>query len=334
MASGITRDLCPDLKELERKIGRKTPESLLVSMRDHAGDGDQGLVSDPDQRRGDRGAVGNGNNDSFSDKIEHLKGEMRCLRRADVQILWQLVAVHEGLEALRWLEEERGGTLTSGASSLTGSQTSLGTAEGACWPSLTPSRNSPVPGGSQDSTPGCSPPREEAAGVLPSPHGDADNVSNRKGQSLPSPSLQPGDVRSSTLGPLGSERQVRDLRWSGSGRNNRTRASSTSPYPGDSVCAEKPHSQAPSWSQDYKKNSQTIRKALDRSMNHRLKVGSGGGLAPTNDRGETKTQGGDQRNSGKQVAEDERSALSAEKALFGYDAQWCWVESQDDVTFL
>jgi hypothetical protein len=67
----------------------------------------------------------------------------RGLRRADVQILWQLVAVHEGLEALRWLEEEPGGALASGASSLTGSQSSLGTAEGACWPSLTPSRSAP-----------------------------------------------------------------------------------------------------------------------------------------------------------------------------------------------
>lgn len=30
----------------------------------------------------------------------------------------------------------------------------------------------------------------------------------------------------------------------------------------------------------------------------------------------------------------EESAPSGEKDLLGYDAQWCWVDSQDDVTFL
>lgn len=31
---------------------------------------------------------------------------------------------------------------------------------------------------------------------------------------------------------------------------------------------------------------------------------------------------------------DEKIRQEEEKVLLGYDAQWCWVESQDDVTFL
>lgn len=49
----------------------------------------------------------------------------------DVRILQQLVALHEGIEAAKWLMEERG-MLTSHCSSLTGSQYSLG----GSWSSL------------------------------------------------------------------------------------------------------------------------------------------------------------------------------------------------------
>ena len=52
----------------------------------------------------------------------------RWLRSADVRILRQLVAVHEGIEAMRWLMEERD-ALASRGSSLTGSLSSLVTVE-------------------------------------------------------------------------------------------------------------------------------------------------------------------------------------------------------------
>jgi hypothetical protein len=42
-------------------------------------------------------------------------------------------------------------------------------------------------------------------------------------------------------------------------------------------------------------------------------------------------EGSVQRAAGRRGGEEE---LSVEAALFGYDAQWRWVESQDDVTFL
>lgn len=50
----------------------------------------------------------------------------------DVKILQQLLAVHEGIEAVKWLLEERG-TLTSRCSSLTSSQYSLGEGPDTSW---------------------------------------------------------------------------------------------------------------------------------------------------------------------------------------------------------
>lgn len=52
----------------------------------------------------------------------------RRLRSADVSILRQLLAVHEGVEAMRWLTEERGALVSRGSSS-TGSLSSLVTVE-------------------------------------------------------------------------------------------------------------------------------------------------------------------------------------------------------------
>lgn len=58
------------------------------------------------------------------------------MRSVDVKILQQLLAVHEGIEAVKWLLEERS-TLTSRCSSLTSSQYSLGdTSWRGSWSSL------------------------------------------------------------------------------------------------------------------------------------------------------------------------------------------------------
>ena len=105
---------------------------------------------------------------------------------------------------------------------------------------------------------------------------------------------------------------------------------------------------AQSWSPDpgrggSQSGSQAAGTAPERPDRKRPTRGRGGGLAPTNHRGETKTQGDVtkgrvQRESGRRGGGEglsmEEEGLSVEEALFGYDAQWCWVESQDDVTFL
>lgn len=58
------------------------------------------------------------------------------MRSVDVKILQQLLAVNEGIEAVKWLMEERS-TLTSRCSSLTSSQYSLGdTSWRGSWSSL------------------------------------------------------------------------------------------------------------------------------------------------------------------------------------------------------
>lgn len=69
MDEEVSNDSLPYLKELENKIGRKMPESLLVWMRDAAEWGDFG-------RSGEGGELGSGLGDSFSEKISTLKQEM------------------------------------------------------------------------------------------------------------------------------------------------------------------------------------------------------------------------------------------------------------------
>lgn len=90
MASWTSNDPCPDLKELEKKIGRKTPESLVLSIRDHAGDCDDGSMCDLDEKKGDRHDIDNVASNSFSEKIKHLKGEMVRI----VSVKHKLVCLH------------------------------------------------------------------------------------------------------------------------------------------------------------------------------------------------------------------------------------------------
>uniref|UniRef100_A0A672YAR7 Leucine rich adaptor protein 1 n=1 Tax=Sphaeramia orbicularis TaxID=375764 RepID=A0A672YAR7_9TELE len=92
------------------EIGRKTPEGLLRWMREGRETGKR----------------------SLDEKIRKLKMEMAHLRSVDVKILQQLLAVHEGIEAVKWLLEERS-TLTSRCSSLTSSQYSLGEGPDTSW---------------------------------------------------------------------------------------------------------------------------------------------------------------------------------------------------------
>ncbi|KAK0132269.1 Leucine rich adaptor protein 1 [Merluccius polli] len=147
-ASGEPAGL-PDLRDIEAKIGRKTPEGLVRWMRDEASArkktdsklqstaaaADETItttmattsisittsistISTTAAAAAQRDA---GGRKSLDEKIRKLKTEMALLRSLDVQILQQLLALHEGMEAVRWLAEERG-ALTSRCSSLTSSQ--------------------------------------------------------------------------------------------------------------------------------------------------------------------------------------------------------------------
>ncbi|KAG7513410.1 hypothetical protein JOB18_006969 [Solea senegalensis] len=127
MDEGAACETIPDLKDIEMKIGRKTPEGLLRCLREEASSlrGDAKLASAHDTSKvtGKR---------SLDEKIRKLRMEMAHLRSVDVKILQQLLAVHEGIEAVKWLLEERS-TLTSRCSSLTSSQYSLGEGPDTSW---------------------------------------------------------------------------------------------------------------------------------------------------------------------------------------------------------
>ncbi|XP_068175827.1 leucine rich adaptor protein 1 [Antennarius striatus] len=128
MDEGNTGETIPDLKDIEVKIGRKTPEGLLRWMREEAssvrgGDAKLSAAQDTSKETGRK---------SLDDKIRKLRVEMAHLRSVDVKILQQLLAVHEGIEAVKWLLEERS-TLTSRCSSLTSSQYSLGEGPDTSW---------------------------------------------------------------------------------------------------------------------------------------------------------------------------------------------------------
>ncbi|KAG8547430.1 hypothetical protein GDO81_028376 [Engystomops pustulosus] len=109
----------PELRDVERKVGRKTPESLLRWMRE-----EPTLRSDGTGTRG------------LDRKMEALRLELVCLRAIDVQILQQLLLVNEGIEAVKWILEEKG-ALTSRCSSLTSSLAgSHETSRRGSWSSL------------------------------------------------------------------------------------------------------------------------------------------------------------------------------------------------------
>ncbi|KAM3841420.1 leucine rich adaptor protein 1 isoform 1-T1 [Vipera latastei] len=110
--SGAELSLPPDLKDLEMKLGQKPPDGLVRWLR---GDPAAHLLRNS-PNRGPRHGLG--------EKIKALKVELAYLRTIDIKILHQLVAVNDGIEAVKWFLEEKG-MLTSRCSSLTSSQYSL-----------------------------------------------------------------------------------------------------------------------------------------------------------------------------------------------------------------
>ncbi|KAF3835361.1 hypothetical protein F7725_027919 [Dissostichus mawsoni] len=107
MDEGTASETVPDLKDIEVKIGRKTPRVCS------GGCGRRRLLT--------------GEMPSWPPRTTPAH-----LRSVDVKILQQLLAVHEGIEAVKWLLEERS-TLTSRCSSLTSSQYSLGEGPDTSW---------------------------------------------------------------------------------------------------------------------------------------------------------------------------------------------------------
>ncbi|XP_071420780.1 leucine rich adaptor protein 1 [Pithys albifrons albifrons] len=102
-----------DLRDLAGKVGRRPPAVLLRGLR---ADTAPAPPAPPAPARGERPPI--------AERLRTLRLELAYLRAVDVKILQQLVVVNEGIEAVKWLLEERS-TLTSRCSSLASSQYSL-----------------------------------------------------------------------------------------------------------------------------------------------------------------------------------------------------------------
>ncbi|XP_051868557.1 leucine rich adaptor protein 1 [Pristis pectinata] len=120
----------PELKDLEHKVGRKTPEGLLRWLREDSArpSGDKADAPGPSPSPGASGepvpAPGRRLPQGLAEKIRVLRLEMAYLRAIDIKIMHQLMAINEGIEAVKWILEEKG-TLASRCSSLTSSMYSL-----------------------------------------------------------------------------------------------------------------------------------------------------------------------------------------------------------------
>lgn len=144
----------PDLRDIELKLGRKVPESLVRSLR---GEEPVPPERDGDPRGGSCGAGGGGCSRSSSccslppsvssssssspaagsprrshssalerleTKLQLLRQEMVNLRATDVRLMRQLLVINESIESIKWMIEEKA-TITSRGSSLSGSLCSL-----------------------------------------------------------------------------------------------------------------------------------------------------------------------------------------------------------------
>ncbi|XP_078417197.1 leucine rich adaptor protein 1 [Cetorhinus maximus] len=120
-------ELLPDLKDLENKVGRKTPEGLLRWLREDTARA-AGEKGDSPGAGDEQAALFSGQSkrlpQGLAEKIRVLRLEMAYLKAIDIKIMHQLMAVNEGIEAVKWILEEKG-TLASRCSSLTSSMYSL-----------------------------------------------------------------------------------------------------------------------------------------------------------------------------------------------------------------
>lgn len=147
----------PDLRDIELKLGRKVPESLVRSLR---GEEAASLEKDRDPCGGSGGSSSSGGACSSSSsccsfppsvsssssssptsssprpshsssalerlqtKLHLLRQEMINLRATDVKLMRQLLVINETIESIKWMIEEKA-TITSRGSSLSGSLCSL-----------------------------------------------------------------------------------------------------------------------------------------------------------------------------------------------------------------
>ncbi|XP_040887194.1 leucine rich adaptor protein 1-like [Toxotes jaculatrix] len=113
----------PDLKDIETKLGRKVPDSLIRSLvggKHH----DKHEKSTAPHLVNCKFRANNADLNRLESKMLFLKQEMAHLRAIDVKLMQQLMSINEGIESIRWMIEDKGG-VASQDGSLTGSLYSL-----------------------------------------------------------------------------------------------------------------------------------------------------------------------------------------------------------------
>ncbi|KAG6928276.1 leucine rich adaptor protein 1, partial [Chelydra serpentina] len=298
---GSGEPLPPDLRELESKVGRRAPEGLVRWLRE---DPAAALLGESPARGQRRGLAG---------KIKALKLELAYLRAIDVQILQQLVVVNEGIEAVKWLLEEKG-TLTSRCSSLASSQYSLvesqETSRRGSWTSL------------QD-------PSEKLDSISVGSYLDtlADELDEYShGAMEPGLSSTPGGA---SIPPARLEQD-----WS---RSNPDRGLPSKPgSPQDQEWLRMDHSSARPAQEQSTRDPARAAKQPAGPQQPQVANGFLGRQATALElsreaKGERLSKGSPARRNG-QVDFEHRKLNS--KLPLAYDAHWRWVQSQDDVTFL
>lgn len=144
----------PDLRDIELKLGRKVPESLVRSLRGEepvplerirdpcggSGGGGGGCSSSSSccslppswssssSSSPTSGSPGRRSHSSTLERLETklhlLRQEMVNLRATDARLMRQLLVINESIESIKWMIEEKA-TITSRGSSLSGSLCSL-----------------------------------------------------------------------------------------------------------------------------------------------------------------------------------------------------------------
>ncbi|XP_071391892.1 leucine rich adaptor protein 1-like [Centroberyx affinis] len=114
-------NVVPDFKDIETKLGRKVPDSLIRSLVG-------GKHHDKHEKSAAPHLVKNRASSADLKRLESkmlfLKQEMAHLRAIDVKLMQQLMSINEGIESIRWMIEDKGGA-ASQEGSLTGSLYSL-----------------------------------------------------------------------------------------------------------------------------------------------------------------------------------------------------------------
>ncbi|XP_077598706.1 leucine rich adaptor protein 1-like [Stigmatopora nigra] len=93
-------DPFPDLGDLESKLGRKVPESLVRSLVGDKKDTQTVPAVRPGRLSADL--------ERLENKLKFLKQEMETLRAIDVKLMQELICINEGIESVRWALDDRG----------------------------------------------------------------------------------------------------------------------------------------------------------------------------------------------------------------------------------